>query len=78
MGTMIFEGDPPYDTLYAISVKSQPTLEGIELTLTVGLEGPGDDSVPVRILLEPVDASALGGLLPIQADIVQRWRENQG
>jgi hypothetical protein len=77
MGTITFEGEPPYEQLSAISATSEPTRDGVLLTLNVALEGPEGETIPVQILLEPEVAVALGSLLPIHAAVVERWRSNQ-
>jgi len=71
-------GDNPLSkVMYAQSASSKPTLDGVELTVHVALEGPSNETVPVRILLEPEVAAGLCPGLQIAAGVVERWRQNQ-
>jgi hypothetical protein len=77
---IVFEGEPPYETLVASAARADPTVDGVVLTLSVFLDEPLPGqraaSVPVRILLEPKVAEFLGPLLCTQAGVVERWRKN--
>ena len=39
MGMIIFENDPPYERLEAQSAQAIPTSDGVELVLSVSVEG---------------------------------------
>jgi hypothetical protein len=73
---IVFEGEPPYDALFATEAQSEPTQDGVALTVTVQIDGLLAASVPIRILLEPEVARTLSPLLDTQARIVERWRKN--
>jgi hypothetical protein len=64
MGEIVFEDDPPYARLDALSAEAHPTPDGVELVLTLFVEGLATSTVPVRILLHPEVARAWQG----------RWR----
>jgi hypothetical protein len=72
-----FDDGPPYEPLCAISASSGPTRDGVVVTLIVTVDGLPTDTVPVQVLLEPEVARALATRLPMQADVVERWRQNQ-
>jgi hypothetical protein len=59
MGEIVFENDPPYKRLNAQSAQAIPTSDGVELVLSVSIEGPTAATVPVRILITPEVANAL-------------------
>jgi hypothetical protein len=77
MGQIIFEGEPPYETLEAESATTDPTLDGVELILNVSVEGLSTEIVPVRIRLEPEVARVLGSQLGTTAMVVENWRKNR-
>lgn len=66
---IVFEGEP----LVALAADSEPTLDGVILTVTV-FDDSAQSSVPVRILLEPEDAAGLCPRLSVQAGVVAQWR----
>jgi hypothetical protein len=72
----IIFGDPPYDTLIAISASSKQTQDGVELTLQIEVPGR-DDAIPLLFLLDPETAGGLGSALHIDAGVVRRWWNNQ-
>jgi hypothetical protein len=74
---IIFDGEPPYEALYAKSCQSNPLLDGVELILQIIVDEPPGDTVPVRILLEPEVAAALCPGLQTNAGVVTRWRRNR-
>lgn len=75
MGEIVFEGEPPYEALSAISATSVATRDGILLTFVVRVSGLPSDVVPIQVLLEPAAARALSAL-QIHADVVERWLES--
>jgi len=46
MGEIVFENDPPYKRLNAQSAQAIPTSDGVELVLSVSVEGPTTATVP--------------------------------
>src|SRR5262249_52122309 len=73
MGMIIFEKDPPYERLEAQSPQATPTPDGVELVLSVSVEGPITATVPVRILLTPEVANALAKQIEPAAGAARRW-----
>ena len=73
MGMIIFENDPPYERLEAQSAQAIPTSDGVELVLSVSVEGPITATVPVRILLTPEVANALAKQIEPAAGAARRW-----
>jgi len=59
MGVITFDGEQPYDLLEAQTATTEPTIDGVELVLTVFVEGLPTETVPVRIQLQPEVARAL-------------------
>ena len=74
MGLIVLEGDPPYEPIYAQSAATAPTQDGVELIINVHVGEQGGETVAIRILLKPEDATALAPQLSMNARIVQRWR----
>jgi hypothetical protein len=72
MGMIIFENDPPYERLEAQSAQAIPTSDGVELVLSVSVEGPTTATVPVRILLTPEVANALARQIEPAAGAARR------
>jgi hypothetical protein len=77
MGTIIFKDDPPYERLEAQSAEASPTSDGVEVVLSVFVEGLSTATVPVRILLQPEVARALAGQIGPAARAAQMWIENK-
>ncbi len=77
MGEIIFDGEPPYEPLFAQTTTTKPTQDGVELVLHVFVDGPPPETVPVRILLEPEVAYGLAVKLGIDAKVVERWSKNR-
>jgi hypothetical protein len=73
---IIFNGPPPYEPLYATLASSEPTQDGVLLTLVVNVDGPPAETVPVQVLLKPEVARELCSPMPTQAYIAERWRQN--
>jgi hypothetical protein len=77
MGMIIFENDPPYERLEAQSAQAIPTSDGVELVLSVSVEGPTTATVPVRILLTPEVANALARQIEPAAGAARRWIDHK-
>jgi hypothetical protein len=77
MGMIIFENDPPYERLEAQSAQAIPTSDGVELVLSVSVEGPTTATVPVRILLTPEVANALARKIEPAAGAARRWIDHK-
>ena len=60
MGSIVFEGYPPYERLVAQLAEAIPTSDGVQLVMSACVEGHPSSIVPTRILLEPEIARALG------------------
>jgi hypothetical protein len=73
---IVFEGEPPYETLVASAANSEPTPHGVVLILTVPVEGLLAATVPLRIQIKPAHARALCPLLCTQAGIVEQWQKS--
>jgi hypothetical protein len=76
MGTIIFDGEGPFEPLYARNPAVEPTLDGVELVLNVYVAGQDAETVPVRIRLEPEDARNLAGQIGPRAMTVDQWRKS--
>jgi hypothetical protein len=76
MGEIIFEGAPPYGRLDAQSAEAKSTLDGVEMVLTVSVEGPSTPTAPLLILLPPAVARALAGQLGAVAEAADRLMKN--
>jgi len=76
MGMIIFKNDPPYERLEAQSAQAIPTSDGVELVLSVSVEGP-TATVPVRILLTPEVANALARQIEPAAGAARRWIDHK-
>jgi hypothetical protein len=74
---IIFEGPPPYEPIFAKAPSSEPSLDGVIVTLIVDVDGLPQSSVPVRLVLEPEDARTLAGGLKVNSGVVEIWRRNQ-
>jgi len=74
---IIFDGEPPYDPLFARSAKSEPSLEGVVLTFVLDADAPPHSIAAVQLVLEPDIARALHATLETNARVTERWRKNQ-
>jgi len=77
MGEIVFENDPPYKRLNAQSAQAIPTSDGVELVLSVSIEGLTTATVPVRILITPEVANALARQIEPAAGAAQRWIDHK-
>jgi hypothetical protein len=71
-----FDIDPQGVPLFAISASSEPTRDGLVVTMNVSVAEPPNSIVPARLMLEPEVARELATLLAVQAPVVERWRRN--
>jgi hypothetical protein len=73
MGAINFNDGPPYDRLDVLSAEAKPTSDGVEVILSVFIDGQPTATVPVRILMDPGVARALAGQIEPAAGTADRW-----
>jgi len=74
MGAINFDHGPPYDRLDIQSTEATPTSDGVEVVLSVFVDGEQPTAtVPVRILLDPGIARALASQSEPAAATADRW-----
>jgi hypothetical protein len=70
--------DSPNEPLFARLPKSEPTLDGVVVTVSADVDGLPHSTALVQIVLEPEDAHELGQTLQINAGAVERLRRERG
>ena len=69
--------ETPNEPLFARSPKSEPSLDGVTMTVSVDVDGLPRSTVLVQIVLEPADARELAQTLQINAGVVERLRKEK-
>jgi hypothetical protein len=73
MGTVIFEGDPPYGALVGQSGGATPGAGFVTVTLTLFPDASSQGVADLLVILKPEAAKRLGVQLQTVADTATRW-----
>jgi hypothetical protein len=76
MGTVEFQGAPPYDLPFAQSAEARGVDEIVEVTLRVSLRGKLPSPAPIRVRMTVAVAKALSGQLQPAATAAELWARN--
>lgn len=78
MGTVIFEGSPPFGALVAQSATPTPDVGFVILTLTLLPDANSQGTADLQVILSPEVAKELGPRLEGMADTAARWAVTRG
>jgi hypothetical protein len=78
MGTVEFQGDPPYDLPVAQTAEALAEGENVELTLRVSLPGKLPSPAPIRVQMTAAVARAVGGQMGAAATAAEMRARRQG
>lgn len=74
---IIFEGEPPYESLWIRSGAAVPKPDGVEVTLAVEIDGPNRATVPMPLFLSCEAGVELAQSLELAAKTVRIWERNR-